>query len=381
MAPYLKSNNYNDTNNNSLSTETHGAPEDTWNEYATDILNGGMIGVNHNLYFVKKYLYEFIILPVQDALGIESLEKIGERVDVDDQTLKVAAIGYGRTGTFSLCLALTEIGFPCLHTRQLYENTKIMDMWINDVVLPSFEEEVATIRKPSIDAITSHGFQATADLPMAFYYEQILKEYPDCKFILTERESSENWFESWDLLAQTSYSTAEYGIIVPEVASYLKYLRWLFAIVNDDNSFLTDFPIPDQKHDSAIVSYEAHNRRVREVIPKNQLLEYNVKEGWEPLCEFLEIENCPTIPFPKTNSARELQWQCMIGVIVILSIKMFIVFYLFAKAFKFITGKTVVQWIRWKFKVLCVCVSKAMNGEKVAWLESLAGKKNVRMES
>eukprot|EP00568_Trieres_chinensis_P014428 CAMPEP_0183322228 /NCGR_PEP_ID=MMETSP0160_2-20130417/71070_1 /TAXON_ID=2839 ORGANISM="Odontella Sinensis, Strain Grunow 1884" /NCGR_SAMPLE_ID=MMETSP0160_2 /ASSEMBLY_ACC=CAM_ASM_000250 /LENGTH=94 /DNA_ID=CAMNT_0025489333 /DNA_START=174 /DNA_END=454 /DNA_ORIENTATION=+ len=91
-----------------------------------------------------------------------------------------------------------------------------------------------------------------------------------------------------------------------------KYFRWLFSVVNRDNKYLTaPYPLPDQSKKDAIGTYEAHNRRVREVIPAEQLLEYSVKQGWKPLCDFLEVENCPTTPFPKSNSARSVQIQAV----------------------------------------------------------------------
>lgn len=43
--------------------------------------------------------------------------------------------------------------------------------------------------------------------------------------------------------------------------------------------------------------YEYHNEQVRKVVPKEDLLEFNVKQGWGPLCEFLGVE-VPDVPFP-----------------------------------------------------------------------------------
>mmetsp|Transcript_12820 Transcript_12820/g.24474 ORF Transcript_12820/g.24474 Transcript_12820/m.24474 type:complete len:208 (+) Transcript_12820:1404-2027(+) len=90
--------------------------------------------------------------------------------------------------------------------------------------------------------------------------------------------------------------------------------RWLFSVVNADPAFLTaPFPLPPQNKRRAIASYEAHNRNVRRAVPPARLLEYNVKQGWEPLCDFLEIASaeCPAgrVPFPKSNSARAVRWQ------------------------------------------------------------------------
>ena len=49
----------------------------------------------------------------------------------------------------------------------------------------------------------------------------------------------------------------------------------------------------------------ASNFQVKAVVPPHQLLVFNVKEGWEPLCKFLDCP-VPTIPFPNINDRREI---------------------------------------------------------------------------
>ena len=44
-------------------------------------------------------------------------------------------------------------------------------------------------------------------------------------------------------------------------------------------------------------NYEAHIRRIKEVVPEERLLIWNIKEGWEPLCKFLG-KPVPNIPIP-----------------------------------------------------------------------------------
>ena len=39
--------------------------------------------------------------------------------------------------------------------------------------------------------------------------------------------------------------------------------------------------------------------------PKDKLLVYKCKEGWEPLCEFLGVE-VPNVPFPHKNKAGSI---------------------------------------------------------------------------
>lgn len=134
---------------------------------------------------------------------------------------------------------------------------------------------------------------------------------------------------------------------------------WLFSIVNQDESFLSvPFPLPGQNKKIAIKSYEEHNRRVREVIPPSRLLEYNVKQGYGPLCKFLNVTECPTHPFPKSNSARAVQVQTISAFIVPLTVTVLIIFSLFAFVFHKVTGKLVLQWIQSKRRPFLETLSK-----------------------
>ncbi len=46
---------------------------------------------------------------------------------------------------------------------------------------------------------------------------------------------------------------------------------------------------------------------MREVIPADRLLVFNVAEGWDPLCQFLEVP-VPDTPFPGTHARKEF-WE------------------------------------------------------------------------
>lgn len=45
---------------------------------------------------------------------------------------------------------------------------------------------------------------------------------------------------------------------------------------------------------------------VRRVVPPERLLVMNLKEGWQPLCEFLD-KPVPMEPFPRLNDAEEAE--------------------------------------------------------------------------
>ena len=58
----------------------------------------------------------------------------------------------------------------------------------------------------------------------------------------------------------------------------------------------------------------AYQRRIDEVtaaIPAERLLVFDVTEGWDPLCEFLELP-VPRTEFPRVNNHDEF-WQTFGG--------------------------------------------------------------------
>lgn len=78
--------------------------------------------------------------------------------------------------------------------------------------------------------------------------------------------------------------------MIPKPAGYLMF-RMLYR-----HTLLKDHP------EAGKDGYLAHNEHVRAIAPKGQFLEYNVKEGWEPLCRFLEVD-VPESRFPRVNDA------------------------------------------------------------------------------
>uniref|UniRef100_A0A6T6FWA0 Sulfotransferase domain-containing protein n=1 Tax=Craspedostauros australis TaxID=1486917 RepID=A0A6T6FWA0_9STRA len=332
----------------------------SWQELVHDVYIGTITGASHFPYFLKTWTVEYILLPFLQITRLSSVlfpSLVQDQQAISDQSqshqpkdLKVVGIGFGRTGTYSLTLALEELGYPTLHTQHLYENKDIQQMWSDLIFNPSLAKGRAELGTPDFDVITRHGYEATTDFPMALYYDQIHERYPDCKFILTTRDNSEKWFKSWDTLTKTITAPTYYGgWFISGVRHYSVYLRWLFAVVNKDDSFLTsNRPKMLQYKQAAVDSYETHNQRVRELIPSHQLLDYSVKQGWQPICDFLEIADCPTTPFPKTNSARSVQVQAVSGALVPLILVLFCVFTLFTRVFQFATGMTPLSWLQFQ---------------------------------
>ena len=80
----------------------------SWAELAYDVLIGTFVGATHSMKIVVRLFYERMILPVLQAFGFQE-----EKESDLEKTLKVVAVGYGRTGTVSspLDLVAGDFGF------------------------------------------------------------------------------------------------------------------------------------------------------------------------------------------------------------------------------------------------------------------------------
>lgn len=194
-------------------------------------------------------------------------------------TLKVIGAGYGRTGTMSLKLALEQLGFgPCYHMVEVFKNPVAARWWVD-----------AAEGRPDWEKIFA-GYDSTVDWPNATFYAELAEAYPEAKVILTERDP-EAWFASTQatIFARDIPADTE----DPWMLMFGKVIADLF-----------DRRMHDK--DKLISVYQAHNARVREVIPSERLLVYEVAQGWAPLCDFLGVA-VPEGPMPKVNSTEEFQ--------------------------------------------------------------------------
>lgn len=203
--------------------------------------------------------------------------------------VKIVGAGVGRTGTFSLKLALNQLGLgPCHHMDEVLEKMSVhVPLWA-----------AAARGQPDWEAIYN-GYESAVDWPTAGFFRELIKAYPSAKFILTLR-SPESWV--------ASFSDTIYKLLAGKDHSPKEMLEWLeMAVAVIDK---TGFPAG---LDSAGLTkaFNAHNEAVRAAIPAHQLLVYQVKEGWQPLCAFLGVP-APAGPFPRTNDRVEF-WDRVSG--------------------------------------------------------------------
>jgi hypothetical protein len=201
--------------------------------------------------------------------------------------LKVVGAGFGRTGTLSLKNALEKLGFaPCYHMMEVFPRPDHVRMWHR----LTFENAIDW-------DLLFRDFQATVDWPSARWWREIAAHYPEAKVLLSVRDP-EAWYKS---MIDTIYQPMKWPVpdSVPELARLQNEMARK-AILEEtfDNRF------EDKAH--AIEIFNRHTQEVRDTIDPARLLVFDVKEGWAPLCHFLEVP-IPDQPFPRLNDTATTQ--------------------------------------------------------------------------
>lgn len=199
--------------------------------------------------------------------------------------MKLIGLGVGRTGTLSLQTAIEQLGLgPCHHMEYVLHHM--------DTQVPLWNAAVAG--KADWSAIYN-GFQSAVDWPTAGFYRELYATYPGAKFLLTLR-SPESWADSY---GETIYKLmAGRDKAPPEMRDWLE----MAVAVTKKTGFVDGLD-----RDGLMQGFIAHNDAVRATIPAEQLLVFQVKEGWQPLCDFLGLP-VPDGPFPRTNDRAEF-WE------------------------------------------------------------------------
>ena len=125
------------------------------------------------------------------------------------------------------------------------------------------------------------GYNSQVDWPGAAIWRETSVAFPDAKVLHTERPEDE-WWNSFSVTIGKFFDRSPNMALPPHIADIFQTMSGWFM----KNTFAdhTD-------RDCAISAYRRNNEEVRDTIPAERLLVFNVAEGWGPLCRFLESRN------------------------------------------------------------------------------------------
>lgn len=196
--------------------------------------------------------------------------------------MKIFGAGLGRTGTMSMRVALNQLGLgPCHHMKLVLDNMpEHVPLW--NAVLDG---------NPDWSAVYA-GQNSAVDWPTASFFKELHVAFPDAKFILTERNPL-TWADSISETILTALASRDQ---MPEEVQ-----KWMNMCLR----VLSQAGVEEgMSRDELASVFTRHNELVKASIAPAQLLVYQVKEGWEPLCKFLSLE-VPNETFPRTNDREE----------------------------------------------------------------------------
>jgi hypothetical protein len=132
---------------------------------------------------------------------------------------------------------------------------------------------------------------AAVDWPASVFWRELAIAHPDALIVLSTRESAAQWWESAD---ETIFPVIR-NPVKPEHEEWRQMTHELL-----EREIGTDW----DNAELAQAFYERHNEQVRREAPADRLLEWRATDGWEPLCEALELP-VPDEPFPRVNTREE----------------------------------------------------------------------------
>lgn len=122
------------------------------------------------------------------------------------------------------------------------------------------------------------------------------------------RDSAAKWYRSY-------WEHFRWASVFPPCFTHPFVTYWRDITASTGCGFLTRFPprFPAAERLACMAAYDEHLELMRRIVPEEQLLVFNVREGWEPLARFLGLQPPECRPFPRTD-AYSVHWRCTPGV-------------------------------------------------------------------
>lgn len=220
--------------------------------------------------------------------------------------IKVINLSLGRTGTMSLKTALEQLGFDkCYHFSDMFDNPDHTAIW------------TALSRGEEIDwESLFEGYKATTYWSTSFDYQPLIEQYPDIKFVLTVREPNAWYKSTYDTIYSLNRPTLMRRIDLKIKGIFRPELRDMYTVwrLKEDLLWQKTFKGRFEDKEFAIKQFEDHIQRVKDTVPADRLLVYKIQQGWDPLCDFLDVP-VPETDFPRTNDTDSfVEWRKSISV-------------------------------------------------------------------
>lgn len=213
----------------------------------------------------------------------------------DTEGLLVIGAGFMRTGTNSLQLALEQLlGGKCYHMNRVFEDPKSScKFWVNAIDKTPKQHDWQRFFV---------NYKATVDFPSVAFYKEIMDAFPNAKVILTVRDPH-RWYKSFrETIVESHRKMWSFPMNIFAAFSSIANTMWMMRKVNE--RFFGDAFNHFDDEAAMVAVFERHAEEVKQHVPPNRLLIFHVKDGWQPLCDFLGLP-IPCNAFPHVNTTAD----------------------------------------------------------------------------
>lgn len=201
-------------------------------------------------------------------------------------------LGLPRTGTQSLANALELLGYPKVyHMREVDQNPGHRQTWI-DLIHAQYGRSMSSSEsnpKDLEEAIREllKDYDACADFPVALFPSELLQAYPKARVIVTIRDE-DGWINSMGRTLVYPLSAQKQAEKVNEMRAAYNTYCW-----NDD------FEANGRNY------WHEHLALVKKLTQEagREVLWFDFREGWGPLCKFLGVAVPEGVEFPNADEA------------------------------------------------------------------------------
>jgi hypothetical protein len=189
--------------------------------------------------------------------------------------------------------ALDRLGFgPCHHMFEIMSHPEQVDRWL-PLAIGSAVDWNGVLA----------GYRSTQDWPASHFYRELADAYPDAKVVLTVRDPHA-WYPSLRTLLQRGAAMIadEQARATSPVARTMSRLTPVLELVGRayfGPEWTVAADLPDE--DACVAVFDRHVAAVKAAIAPERLLVFDVREGWSPLCAFLDVPVPADEPFPHLN--------------------------------------------------------------------------------
>ncbi|CAK8677854.1 uncharacterized protein LOC143447045 [Clavelina lepadiformis] len=210
--------------------------------------------------------------------------------------MKIIVASYPKTGTKSLNIALSELGY------KVYDFVE--HFWYHG----KYWKRILTTGGSTEDFKKMYeDVDVVMDAPAFRFWEEIHWAFPDAKIILMLRDEDE-WYKSTCVQINQIANNTIYKLMLTFSPNGHRYFRHYNRIVPFSfGNEMKFFPWIQITTNELILKqkYRQHNAYVLEHAPADKFLLYDINQGWDPLCTFLG-KQIPDKPFPHKNVGGEV---------------------------------------------------------------------------